>query len=560
MSADSRPSLVVVDANAPELARIVAELDRRCGIDYAIVSERSGSEALARLEAMAAADEAVAIVMADQWLPDLTGDVFLARVRDLHPLAKRALLVSWGAWADRPTAAGIHRAVALGHADYYVLKPWRSPDELFHRTIAEFLHEWSRVALPGPSPIVVVAALSTRRAHEITTLLIRNGVPHVAHDSNSRDGRRLLEQLGLAECELPVVVSSGGLVLVDPSNAELAASYGMSTRIDGHGDFDVAVVGAGPAGLAAAVYASSEGLRTLVVERESIGGQAGSSSLIRNYLGFPRGVSGAELAQRAFQQAWIFGTRFLVMQEVVDLKQAGDWFTLSLSNGEGARARSVILATGASYRRLGIPSLDAFIGTGVFYGASVADAKALAGEHVYVVGGGNSAGQAAMHLSRHARRVTLLVRDASLETRLSSYLIDTLLAAPNVDVRVQTDVTRGEGEGRLERVVLRDIASGAESTVEAAALFVLIGARPHTDWLPPEIECNQRGFVLTGSDAADPTRSPLETSLSGVFAVGDVRQHSIKRVASAVGEGSGVIQHVHRYLAAHRQTRDALDR
>ena len=549
MSAGSRPSVVVVDADEQERTRIGAELDRRYGDDYAIVSERSGSDALARLEAMAAASEPVAIVMADQWLPDLTGDVFLARVRDLHPLAKRALLVSWGAWADPPTAAGIHRSVALGHADYYVLKPWRSPDELFHRTIAEFLHEWSRVALPGPSPIVVVAPLWTPRAHEITTLLVRNGVPHVAHESDSPDGRRLLQQLGLAASEVPVVVSSGGLVLVDPSNAELAASYGMSTEIHGDADFDLAIVGAGPAGLAAAVYASSEGLRTLVVERESIGGQAGSSSLIRNYLGFPRGVSGAELAQRAFQQAWIFGTRFLVMQQVVDLHEDGDWFELSLSNGEAARARSVILATGASYRRLGIPSLDTFTGTGVFYGASVADAKALAGEQVYVVGGGNSAGQGAMHLSRHARRVTLLVRDASLESRMSKYLIDTLIAAPNVDVRVGSEVTRGEGEGRLERVVLRDIASGAESTVEAAALFVLIGARPHTDWLPSAIECNEQGFVLTGTDLAGAARLPLETSLSGVFAVGDVRDHSIQRVASAVGEGSVVIQYIHRYLA-----------
>jgi thioredoxin reductase (NADPH) len=560
MSAGSRPSVVVVDADAQELARIGAELARRYGDDYAIVSERSGGDALARLEAMAAASEPVAIVMADQWLPDLTGDVFLARVRDLHPLAKRALLVSWGAWADPPTAAGIHRSVALGHADYYVLKPWRSPDELFHRTITEFLHEWSRVALPGPSPIVVVAPLWTPRAHEITTLLARNGVPHVAHESDSPDGRRLLEQLGLDERGVPVVVSSGGLVLVDPSNAELAASYGMSTEIHGDADFDVAVVGAGPAGLAAAVYASSEGLRTLVVERESIGGQAGSSSLIRNYLGFPRGVSGAELAQRAFQQAWIFGTRFLVMQQVVALDQTGDWFTLSLSNDQAARARSVVLATGATYRRLGIPSLDAFTGTGVFYGASVADAKALAGEHVLVVGGGNSAGQGAMHLSRHARRVTLLVRDASLESRMSRYLIDTLVAAPNVDVRVGTEVTRGEGEGRLERIIVRDIASGAESTVEAAALFVLIGARPHTDWLPSAIECNEGGFVLTGTDLAETTRLPLETSLSGVFAVGDVRDNSIQRVASAVGEGSVVIQHVHRYLARKRERTDTRDR
>jgi thioredoxin reductase (NADPH) len=475
-------------------------------------------------------------------------------VRDLHPLAKRALLVSFGAWADAPTAAAIHRTIALGHADYYVLKPWRSPDELFHRTIAEFLHEWSRVAASGPSPIAVVAERWSPRGHELTSLLIRNGVPHVAHEPGSAEGRRLLEEVGLPECELPVVVSRDGVVLVDPSNAELAASYGMDTELDADADFDVAVVGAGPAGLAAAVYASSEGLRTLVVERESIGGQAGSSSHIRNYLGFPRGVTGAELAQRAFQQAWVFGTRFLVMREVVELGQDGDWFVLSLSNGRRARARSVILATGATYRRLGIPSLEAFTGTGVFYGASASEGKALSGEDVYVVGGGNSAGQAAMHLSRHARRVTLLVRGASLESGMSRYLIETLVATPNVDVRLRTDVSGGEGRGRLERIVLRDVESGAESTVPAAALFVLIGAHPHTDWLPSDIECDERGFVLTGGDLADRTAAPLETSRPGVFAVGDVRHRSVKRVASAVGEGSGAVQHVHRYLA--RSERD----
>jgi thioredoxin reductase (NADPH) len=289
-----------------------------------------------------------------------------------------------------------------------------------------------------------------------------------------------------------------------------------------------------------------------VVERESIGGQSGSSSLIRNYPGFPRGVSGAELAQRAFQQAWVFGTRFLLTRAVVGLRQEGERFALLLSNGRRPQARSVILATGAAYRRLGNPTVDTFIGTGVFYGGSVSEGKALAGEDVYVVGGGNSAGQAAMHLSRYARRVTLLVRGPSLERTMSSYLIETLVAAPNIDIRVHTDVTGGEGRGRLERVVLRDRRSGAESTVRAAALFVLIGAHPHTDWLPTEIECDERGYVLTGSDVADSGVFPLETSLRGVFAVGDVRHDSIKRVASAVGEGSVAVQHVHRYLAAAR--------
>ena len=547
-----RPSLVVVDGNERELARTAAELRRRYGSDYRIVAELSAVVALARLEAMVASSEAVAVVLADQWLRELTGEEFLARVRDLHPHAKRGLLVPWGAWADPPTAAAIHRAIALGHTDYYVLKPWRSPDELFHRTIAEFLHEWSRIAAPGPSPIVLIGERWSSRAHELRSLLMRNGVPHVTHESSSAEGRRLLEEAGLTGSALPVVISSEGLAVVDPTNAELAASHGMSTELDADADFDVVVVGAGPAGLAAAVYAASEGLSTLVVERESIGGQSGSSSLIRNYPGFPRGVSGAELAQRAFQQAWVFGTRFLLTREVVGLRQDGERYALSLSNGGQPRARSVILATGAAYRRLGISSVDAFIGTGVFYGGSVSEGKALTGEDVYVVGAGNSAGQAAMHLSRYARHVTVLIRGPSLQSTMSSYLIETLVAAPNIDVRVETDVIGGEGRGRLERVVLLDRRSDAESTVPAAALFVLIGAHPHTDWLPTDIECDERGYVLTGSDVADSAVFPLETSLRGVFAVGDVRHDSIKRVASAVGEGSVAVQHVHRYLAAKR--------
>ena len=297
------------------------------------------------------------------------------------------------------------------------------------------------------------------------------------------------------------------------------------------------------------MYASSEGLSTLVIERESIGGQSGSSSLIRNYPGFPRGVSGAELAQRAFQQAWVFGTRFLLTREVVGLRREGERFALSLSNGRRPRARSVILATGAAYRRLGIPTVDTSSAPECST-AAPSPRQGLAGEDVYVVGGGNSAGQAAMHLSRHARHVTLLVRGSSLESSMSSYLIETLVAAPNIEIRVHTDVTGGEGRGRLERVALSDIPSGAESTVPAAALFVLIGAHPHTDWLPADIECDERGYVLTGSDLAESGVPPLETSLPGVFAVGDVRHDSIKRVASAVGEGSVAVQHVHRYLAS----------
>ena len=321
----------------------------------------------------------------------------------------------------------------------------------------------------------------------------------------------------------------------------------MTTELRDPGRFDVVVAGAGPAGLAAAVYASSEGLRTLVVERESIGGQAGSSSRIRNYLGFQRGVSGGELATRAYQQAWVFGTTFLLMREATGLRVADDGHVVTISDGTEIETRSVVLAMGVSYLRLGIPALEALAGSGVFYGASPSDAQQFTGGDVFVVGGGNSAGQAAVHLSRYAANVTLLVRGSNLSSTMSQYLLDEIEAVRNVDVRLSTEVVDGSGEGRLEQLLLRG-GDGVTTTVRADALFVLIGARPHTEWLPPELERDARGFVITGAD--------FETSLQGVFAIGDVRAGSVKRVASAVGEGSVVIQQVHRYLeAAHAVVR-----
>jgi thioredoxin reductase (NADPH) len=352
-----------------------------------------------------------------------------------------------------------------------------------------------------------------------------------------------------------VVVLVGGGVLVDPTNAELADAYGVSTTLEDQSDFDVVVVGAGPAGLAAAVYASSEGLDTLVVERESIGGQAGSSSKIRNYLGFARGVSGAELAQRAYQQAWIFGARFLHTRSVTALRPEGGRYALELSDGSEATAAAVVLATGIAYRRLGIPELEALQGTGVFYGASVSEARAHTGQEVYVVGGGNSAGQAAVHLGRYAARVTILVRRASLAETMSRYLIDEIDAAENIEVRPHTEIVGGAGEGTLKSVELRDCRTGDLETVPAAALFLMIGAQPHTEWLPETICRDERGYLLTGSDLPEGDWSlerpqlMLETSLPGVFAVGDARHGSTKRVASAVGEGSVVIEQVHQLLS-----------
>ena len=550
-----KPRILVVEDESEVRARIRGELERRYGADYRVRCVGSATDALARIEGWRDAGDPVALVLADQWMPDMLGEDFLACARALYPDAKRALLVKFGAWGHRDTADAMLRAMARGNIDYYVLKPWRRADEYFHRTITEFLQEWERASSGAPQEVAVVCEWRSPRAHQLRQLLTRNGVPHVAHDTDSPEGRRILAAADQERTRKPVVVLEGGGVLVDPTNAELATAYGVSTSLDDRSDFDVVVVGAGPAGLAAAVYASSEGLDTLVVERESIGGQAGSSSKIRNYLGFARGVSGAELAQRAYQQAWIFGARFLHTRSVTALRPEGGRYVLELSDGSQATATAVVLATGIAYRRLGIPELEALAGTGVFYGASVSEARAHTGQEVYVVGGGNSAGQAAVHLGRYAARVTILVRRASLAETMSRYLIDEIEAAENIEVRPHTEVVGGAGEGALKSLELRDCRTGELETVPAAALFLMIGAQPHTEWLPETICRDERGYLLTGSDLPEgewPLERPqlmLETSLPGVFAVGDARHGSTKRVASAVGEGSVVIEQVHQLLA-----------
>jgi thioredoxin reductase (NADPH) len=551
------PVLLAVDEDADCLASAAGELERRYGHDYDVRAEGSAAEALRLLEALHEAGDQVALVLADQWLGEgeTTGAELLARVKGLHPSAKRGLLIEWGAWGDPATAEAIFEAMALGRIDYYVLKPEGSPDELFHRTVGEFLFEWARAESPLQGEMELVADPGARRTHELHDLLSRNGVPYACHSPDSAAGRALLEEAGREDASVPIARVRPGKILVDPSNVEVAAAFGVSTELGEGEEFDIVIVGAGPAGLAAAVYASSEGLRALVVEREAIGGQAGSSSLIRNYLGFSRGVSGTELAQRAYQQAWVFGTSFLLMRDVIELRRGERRHTLRTADGAEFEAAAVVLACGVSYRRLEIPALAALEGAGVFYGASAAEAKALAGRRVFIVGGGNSAGQAAMHLHRWAERVTLVVRGASLAESMSRYLRDAIEAATNVEVMLRTEVVDGAGDGRLESLTLRD-DSGATATVDADGLFVMIGARPGTEWLPPEIERDEWGYVLTGADLdggdQGPDRRPHpmgETSLPRVFAVGDVRHGSVKRVASAVGEGSVVIQQVHQRLS-----------
>jgi thioredoxin reductase (NADPH) len=552
----SRPVLLAVDEDAEALREISRELYKRYGDDYRVVCERSPEAALRRLQDSEEAGEEVALVLADQWMRRMSGTELPTQAKVVSPTAKRVLLVGWG---DQQVWSSISRAMSLGRIDYYVNKPYGDHDEGFHRVISEFLYDWAKDRIPRFEEIRVVGEQWSPRSFELRDLLGRNGVQHTFHAADSREGRELLARIGHQGASLPVVILFDGQVLVDPSNSDIADACGVNPTWE-KSNFDLVIVGAGPAGLAAAVYAASEGLDTLIVEGEAIGGQAGTSAMIRNYLGFPSGVGGAELARRAAEQAWLLGATFLFMRRVTGLRRDGNEIVVGLSCGQDVTAKSVIIATGASYRRLGVPSLEALSGSGVFYGAAVSEAQAMWGQEVYVVGAGNSAGQAALHLAKYASRVTLLARGDSLETSMSQYLIKEIDAAQNVAIRLGTRVVDGGGRGRLESLILKDCASGRTEHVPAAGLFVLIGAEPHTDWLPEEITRDEDGYVVTGRDFSQygpPHRGwhverfplPLETSMPGVFAAGDVRHGAVKRVASAVGEGSIAIQTVHEYLS-----------
>jgi thioredoxin reductase (NADPH) len=541
-----KPLILAVDDDPLALDRVVDELERRYARDYEVAGETSADAALKRIEAAAAADEPVALVLADQWLrePHLTGESVLGRTRELCPHAKRALLLDWGAWGDDATEQAILRAMATGLIDYYVVKPWRSPDESFHHAVTDFLKEW--MAGVGPHEIAVVGEPWAPASYEIRRVLERNGFAHVFHSSDTEEGKRLIAECGVDDTSLPLVQMFDGRVLVDPAPAELMRACGIDTSVSDGAEYDVAVIGAGPGGLAAAVYATSEGLSTLVVERESVGGQAGSSSLIRNYLGFARGISGAELAMRAHQQAWAFGARFLRAREAVGLRSGDDGtHTLVISDGSEVTARAVVLATGVTYRTLPVPELGPLTGAGVFYGASRWEAAALAGEDVYIVGAGNSAGQAALHLAKHVRQVTMLCRGVDLSATMSQYLRHQIRSTPNIDVLLQHEVVGGAGGARLEQLEIRDNETREVTTKRAAALFILAGADPHTSWLPDAIERDEAGYVITGRAGA----RGLETSVPGIFAVGDVRSGAPKRVAAAVGEGSVAVGQVHDHLA-----------
>jgi thioredoxin reductase (NADPH) len=543
---DERPAIVVVDDEADALSAIRDALTRRFGGDYQVLSHLSARTALDEIFTIKEKGEEIALVIADQRMPEMTGRDFLGRVRVIMPMAKRALLVDWG---DREASPTILQACALGELDNYLYKPWSPAEVHLYPLISEFLAEWTQIYRPGMELIHIIGDEQSVRSNEIRELLNRNGIPHGFHQPGSILANRLSQERGVTLAALPAVFVHDGSVLVNPTDAEIMDAIGENpTELS----CEVAVVGAGPAGLTAAMYAGSEGLRTLVIERHVIGGQAGASSLIRNYLGFPRGISGAELTQRAYQQAWLFGAKLVFAREVTGLSSRGAQRVLTLSDGREVVSKAVIIATGAKYRSLEVPELKRF-GRNISY-ATFSDPRLVRDLDVAVTGGGNSAGQAAIHLAKFARRVTLVVRSKSLEKGMSDYLVKQIRAVPNIEVRLGAEVVGGEGGQRLERVTVRDKARNVVDAIPAELLFALIGATPQTDWLDGILQRDAKGFIRTGRDVEfgsfPLSREPLsfETSVPGIFAIGDVRFGSTKRVATAVGEGAGAVQNIYQYI------------
>ena len=558
------PVLFLVDDNDAARARTDAALTRRFGVDYEVRTAANGDDGLAILKQLKDERRDVALVAASLDLRGVEGVEFLGRAHALHRKAARLLLVPTDQFHTQipfTTLPVLRRAMALGLIDLWIVKDWVTPEERFYPEVQEALTAWTVANRPHFAVYRIVGDQWSPQSHSIRDVLGRNSVPFDFYAADSKQGQDLIQEFSIDARRLPAAVRHDGTVLHNPTHAELAASHGVQLKPSG-GLYDLAIVGAGPAGLAAAVNAASEGLQTVIVERQAIGGQAGTSSLIRNYLGFARGISGGELAHQGWEQAIFFGADF-VFNTAQELGRSGDGYALKLADGSRVETRSVIITTGVTYRRLDAPGLDRLLGVGVFYGAATVEAPAMAGESAFVVGGANSAGQAALHLAKFAANVVLLVRGSTLRTSMSEYLITHLQATPNIQIRYQTQVVEAHGDSQLESLMIENIANGQRETVRAAGLFVMIGADPHTEWLTPALRVDDNGFILTGgdlpADAWPLERRPLsfETTLPGVFAAGDVRHLSVKRVAAAVGEGSVAVGSVHQYLALSGQDGDS---
>jgi thioredoxin reductase (NADPH) len=548
-----KPQIFLVDDDRDALERLQLVLRRRYEADYDIAGATSAAEALIQLEELRSAGAQVALLIADQWMPDVTGTEFLVQAREIAPNAQRLLTIDVG---DVSARAPIVRALTLNQLDYYFGKPWASPEEEVYPVTGEALRMWAKTNLPRYEKTAIVAPSDHVRAHEIRDVLERNGVATRFYPSDSAEGQAIVDERARGTDRFPVLVLYDGRVLIDPAHDELARAMGGETEPD-DSLYDVTIVGAGPAGLAAAVYAASEGLHTSVIEPDVVGGQASMSSMIRNYFGFPWGIGGSDLTERGEQQATDFGARFVVTRYAIALREEDGNRVVTLSNETEVKSHTVVISTGVAYRRVEVPGIAPLVGAGVFYGASFADAQSLEGLDAYVLGGGNSAGQAALHLARMGARVTILIRADLLAKRMSGYLVREIEGDCRIRVRLNTQVSRALGRHRLEGLVLHDSSTSTTEEVPAAALYVLIGAAPRTEWLRPVLACDEHGFLLTGPDLLRDAKSgwrlerqPLlfETSMPGVFAAGDVRHGSGKRVAAAVGEGSTAVLLVRDYL------------
>jgi thioredoxin reductase (NADPH) len=548
----ARTVILTVDDD-PGVSRAIArDLRHRYGEQHRIVRAESGQAALDALKEMRLRGDEVAVILADYRMPEMNGIEFLEEAMKTYPAAHRVLLT---AYADTNAAIDAINVVDL---DYYLLKPWDPPEEKLYPVIDAELAAWQAADRKPVRETKVVGHRWSARSTEVREFLARNQVGYKWFPSDEPDGQRLLAAAGADGLTLPVVITPDGTTMIAPSDTELAARVGLSTT-PAKDFYDLVVVGGGPAGLGAAVYGASEGLKTVLVERTATGGQAGQSSRIENYLGFPDGVSGAQLTTRARMQASKFGAEVLTTREVVGLEVRGSARGVRFADGGSLDAHTVLLATGVSYRQLAAPGLHELTGRGVYYGSALTEAAACVGQDIYIVGGANSAGQAAVYLSQHAKSVTLLVRGSSLDRSMSYYLIQQIGRIENINVRTCTEVTAAHGEDHLEHLTLRDTSNGGSETVDAQMLFVFIGAAPLTDWLDGVVVRDDRGFVVAGPDLApaghqppgwDLDRAPyhLETSVPGVFVAGDARAESAKRVASAVGEGAMAVMLVHRYL------------
>jgi len=549
-----KPVLFAVDDDPDVLRAVERDLRHEYGKDYRIVRASSGAEALDALRTLDLRGEAVALFLVDQRMPEMTGVEFLAAAAPLFPLAKRVLLTGY---ADTDAAVS---AINRAKLDYYLLKPWDPPEQQLYPVLEDLLADWRAAYRPAFEGVRVIGHRYSPTGHTIRDFLARNHVPYQWLDlERDAEAARLLAATNLVAPTLPLVILPDGSVAENPEIAALAEQIGLKTRATSP-FYDLIVVGGGSAGLAAAVYGASEGLQTVLIERDAPGGQAGTSSRIENYLGFPAGLSGGDLARRAVDQARKFNAEILSPQEVTSVRVEDPYRFVTLTDGSELSCHALLIATGVSYRTLDVPGIASLNGVGVYYGAAITEAVSCADGDVYIVGGANSAGQAAMYLSRYARGVTLLVRGPSLAASMSRYLIDQINATPNICVLPCANVVAVEGDESLERITIRDANTGETHTVPAAALFVFIGATPQTDWLAGVVARDDKGFIFSGPDVPRATNVPhrwplardpylLETSVPGVFVAGDVRHQSVKRVASGVGEGSIAVQFVHQYLA-----------